>query len=1056
MRFLPLARPGCLILALLLIGPVWTGTAAPAHSQEKTDAGTRQYAAAVALQNRGVYDLAADEWAKFIENFKTDPRVDRAYHYLGICQLKSNKPDQALAAFETVIKNYPKFEMLESSYLYLGVTQYTIARGGKVEMYDQAAETFKSQLTKFPKGKHVAQAIFYRAECLYARGKKKEAAALYAALVQKFPKHELLPDALYALGVTSEELDQPAAAGKAYAQFLKQFPKNRLVTEVQMREGETLFVAKQYKAAAERFAAAAAAKGFAMADHATVRQAASLAKLNQFAEAAALYASVPVKFAKSQYIGLSNLAGGKCYYLAGDFAKARSLLEKALPTGGNSAAEAAHWIARSLLKENKPADALAVVEKALPAVGKSPFAGQLLMDRADAVYEIPKRRGESAAMYAAVAAKYPKESIGPQALYMAGFAALGSGDYQASLKYANEFLAKHADDSLAADVTYVAAESDLQLNQPAEAEKLYATLLEKYPDHADAEVWKVRRALALYLQKKYQETIAALEPVLADVRTPGAVAEAQYLIGGSQAELKQYEAAVKSLTASLAADPKWRQADDTLLVLANAYRQLDDLAKAKSQIGKLIAQFPKSRLLDQAHYRLGEYCYAGGDLKKAVAEYRKVVTGWPKSSVLSHALYGLGWAELSLKDYAAADKTLSSLVEKFPNDKLIARARYARGMARQQLGNFGPAVEDLQAMLAADPSAEEKSDARYVLGLSQVGLKKYAEAVATFGALLKDDPKYAGADKTLYELAWALQSSGKQNEAAKTFGRLIKEFPESPLAAESSYHVGEHQYKKEKYQKAAIAYHKAMTEAGSSPLGEKATHKLGWAYFHLDKFKDAQESFAYQRATFPKGSLAADATFMAAECLFKQGQFQEALDVYAQVKNPSGENFKALTLLHSAQAAAQLKEWQKSLDLLAKCVEQFPDSPHMPQFLYEQGWAQQNLGDTDGATKTYEQVIAKVGEAKTNAEVAARAQFMIGEILFQKKKHADAVKAFFKVIYGYGYPTWQANASYEAARCFEVLGKKTQAIKLYQELIEKYPKSDKLPSAKERLETLGG
>ena len=34
---------------------------------------------------------------------------------------------------------------------------------------------------------------------------------------------------------------------------------------------------------------------------------------------------------------------------------------------------------------------------------------------------------------------------------------------------------------------------------------------------------------------------------------------------------------------------------------------------------------------------------------------------------------------------------------------------------------------------------------------------------------------------------------------------------------------------------------------------------------------------------------------------------------------------------------------------------------------------------------------------KTHREVAARAQFMIGELQFQQKKFAEAVKSFFKV-----------------------------------------------------------
>ncbi len=92
--------------------------------------------------------------------------------------------------------------------------------------------------------------------------------------------------------------------------------------------------------------------------------------------------------------------------------------------------------------------------------------------------------------------------------------------------------------------------------------------------------------------------------------------------------------------------------------------------------------------------------------------------------------------------------------------------------------------------------------------------------------------------------------------------------------------------------------------------------------------------------------------------------------------------------------------------------------------------------------------------AKTDREPAARAQFLIGRIQFQRKDYAAAKSSFFKVSYGYSYPQWQAEATYEAGRCFEALDNKEQAIKQYRELVDKYPQSDKMPSAKQRIEEL--
>jgi TolA-binding protein len=190
---------------------------------------------------------------------------------------------------------------------------------------------------------------------------------------------------------------------------------------------------------------------------------------------------------------------------------------------------------------------------------------------------------------------------------------------------------------------------------------------------------------------------------------------------------------------------------------------------------------------------------------------------------------------------------------------------------------------------------------------------------------------------------------------------------------------------------------------------------------------------------------------MRAECLFKKGDYEAALAEYDKVKGTSSQDFQVLALLHAGQAAAQLKRWEESLRWLVRCITEFPASPYAPQALYEQAWAHQNLGKHKEAIALYEQVIAKTG-----GEVAARAQFMIGEIQFADKIHAEAVKSFFKVVYGYSYPHWQAEAAYEAARCFEVLDKKTQAVKMYQELLEKFPTSDKTTLARQRLEDLEG
>ena len=117
-----------------------------------------------------------------------------------------------------------------------------MGQSGKAEMYDAAAAAFDTVIDEISRrASTFAQALFNRGECFYRRGKKQEAAAMYAQLLAKFPGDKLAADALYALGVSQEELGQQAEAGKSYDLFLEKYPQNPLAAEVTVRRGETLF-----------------------------------------------------------------------------------------------------------------------------------------------------------------------------------------------------------------------------------------------------------------------------------------------------------------------------------------------------------------------------------------------------------------------------------------------------------------------------------------------------------------------------------------------------------------------------------------------------------------------------------------------------------------------------------------------------------------------------------------------------------------------------------------------------------------------------------------------
>src|SRR3954470_3715917 len=118
--------------------------AGPLSGQQKTAPASSNEAAlafreAANFQNNGAFEIAAEEWQKFLKDYPKDAYATKARHYLGVCQLQMKQYAAAAASFEAVIAADAKFELLDDAYFDLATCQYALAAGGRLEMYPKAA-----------------------------------------------------------------------------------------------------------------------------------------------------------------------------------------------------------------------------------------------------------------------------------------------------------------------------------------------------------------------------------------------------------------------------------------------------------------------------------------------------------------------------------------------------------------------------------------------------------------------------------------------------------------------------------------------------------------------------------------------------------------------------------------------------------------------------------------------------------------------------------------------------------------------------------------------------
>jgi len=1047
--------------------PAKPAAGAPISSRQAVTA----YADAANIQNNGEFELAAEEWAKFIKKFDSDPLATSARHYLGVCRMQAEDFPEAARWFQAAVDSKKgDFKSIDESYLNLGWCLYSIGLGGDVESFGKAQTALTELLKQHPETELADQALFYLGECAYHLGQPEKAIEAYQKLVADHPKSDLRPDALYAEIVTRQELGQHEASGKSIEAFLNDYPDHDLRQEIRMRKAESLLQQGKIAAAENLFAELAEIADFPSIDHVLVRQAYCSASQEKFAEAAELYKRIIEKLSDSPYLIDSQLGAGRCYFQLGQWDAAIGSLEKITDADGLQSAEAAHWLSRVYLKQDRADEALKVTEAAIALSADSPFLVDLKLDRADALFAIDGHKDEAMSAFLEISKQYPDSPRASLALYNAALTALEQEKYEEAEKYSDQLIGQFADDPIAVDAKYVRSESQLLAGQHAEAAASFAKLLEAHPDHPDAESWNLRQALALFLQKEYQPTIDLLTNGIDELTNDDQRAHALYLIGTSHSHLGRDQQSVDALQKSLQANPQWSQGDKVLLNLARAQRKLGQASAATTTLEQLTSQFADSPYVDRAWYQLAELTFDRERYDQAIEYYQRILDEHPESALIPEALYGLGWSQLKTNDHAAALTTLARLIDGHGQHPLVAGALQARAVCRQNTGDFQGVVDDTEKLLKTSPTGEDLAAALYQRGVAATKLEQTEKAIESFTRIVKEVKDYASMPNVVYELAWSHSSAGDTDSALAWFKRLADEYPESQVFSEAAFHLGEGAYSKERYADAATWYAKALERGEDAVLSEKSTYKLGWSEYQQKQYEPALVAFNRLLEQHHDAELAGEAQFMTAECLFRLKRYEEALAAYERSRGglQGSEAAAVLTLLHGGQSAAQLEKWQDATQWLQQILEKYPQSAYVDRARYEEAWARQNLNQLEQAGKLY----TEVADSARNA-VGARARFMLGELMFSQKQFESASAEFKRVMYGYGGDSapksvqpWQAKAGLEAGRCSTVLagrarnqekknGHLQQAEKCFRFVLDQHAETDEAQVAAGQLKRLG-
>lgn len=987
------------------------------------------------------FDLAAEEYSRFLESAPVGLDLDDARYGLATSRLYQGRYEQARQVFAEFLKAAAGDPRRLSAQYRVGELAYLL---GDMPGARQELEAFTGAKVNHPA---LEMAWTYLGDACFATKDMPHARLAYEQSLASYPRGRLANRARYGLGRTLAELGE-RDEGLRILRDLVNGADPDWVGRSWLQIGLIQKSAGRFAEAVDAFTVLEkAAPGSALRPEARLHRALALARLDRLDEAETLLKA-----------------------LANDASE---------PMGAKAALE----LATIKLEHDQGEAALKTLDEAIKRFPKSPVALALQFRSAEALRKL-NRLVEAQARFLRAVEVDPNDPWADDALNRAAQCALERDDPATARRLAGTFATRFPNSPLKNEVRLIDARAASSEGKPKEAVAILESLLKPDdrsanapsqplpPSLSQAARYELALAYRALGQKARSETI--LSGLVKATNDPIA-ADAQFLLGQGHVEAGRYAEAVAALKQYLTAKPQGDVADFALAQLAEAQLGLARPDDALKTLNSLAERFPKSKALAPSRLRLAEAELAAHHAEQAATLFRLVADGTIASSLRIRALTGLGTALAEQGKAAEAALAFDSLLKLAPDDRLAPEIALSHARALEASNQTPAALEAYTSILKRFPNSDQAPRAGLSLARSLTKAGRYPEAGRVFENLIAEqsarkllERSGASVDSVLAEWGWALVDADEAAEADQVFTRLLKEFPNSPHAADARFNLAESANLSRNHAEVVrllaplaaekpndkTASLKATPAASSRQLMPAVLYRLGRTRVELQDWPAALATLDRLLTEFPNNPYRREASYLRAESALRAGDFVAAESGFAALlrEPPSPTDPKGMTAsvrLKQIECWVALKRWKQAMEGVQSVRAALAaDDPSIAQLDFARGQALFGLGQLEQARTAFQ----SVADAKGGGDLAARAQYLRGETYFHQDRFHDALREFLKVDILHNAPHWQAVALLEAGKVYERLDQWTDAAETYERLCTKFPMDAAAGEARKRCE----
>jgi TolA-binding protein len=740
--------------------------------------------------DRQEWGMAAQSYAKYLQQYPSGRQVSDALFRIGECYMKQNQLKQAAGYYEEVVNRYPASDGAPSAAYRLGAMRFNDSK------FADAAKHFAFSETKH-KNPQVRLASAYNKSRAFemAGDKDKQTAALSSVIAVK-TDNPYRETALLTLGSIYLGQDKKAEALPIFDELVKTSADRAIVAEAVIRAAVLYAELQKPDESIAMF-----------------QKALQMAETSEANRGIALVGVIQALFTKGDYDGVIDyynknsevlppgpsrakmlLLVGHSHRMRKSYARAVEvyLLIEQYHADSDEAFEAGYWklYCFYLLSDKDLGEfATAFITRHAQKHADHEYLSLARLIRADFYFN--KGDFQQAALsYNEVNLEKLPEKLRPGTLFNTGWAQGEAGRHQEAVGTFTRFINEFPQHEFIPKAYARRGLANRDARDLPKAKADFEHVAKEFPKSDACELSWLQLGFIAMEQKDPKATVTAFETLLKKFPTTAAAAQAYYGIGRGNLDQKIYDKAVPALQRSIEIDSKtYLEKSSQLIILCHYARQnADDLAKA---IDSYLQAKSDGVVPPNILKWLGLKLYSSDDFKRAARFLELAVTPQIPENTESVVWNVLGMAQLQNGKFDASIQATENFLKSSPDAAATARAQLTKGKALLGKGDFTQA--DQVAQQALQVVKDGKLQAELLIlegdifsaqgdklaadGQQAAAVEKWKAGAAKYAvpSQFYEDPDVT--PDALYKAAMVLEKAGDAAQSKQMLQQLQQRYP---------------------------------------------------------------------------------------------------------------------------------------------------------------------------------------------------------------------------------------------------------------------------------------